>query len=91
MELVDLEDHMAYACVCGCVAFNLLKSGGIECEWCGEKLSNVSWGEPKWTRLKGSELHAKSNNPDFIRGAKWAETVLKAKNKLKGIHDNTNN
>ena len=32
-----------------------------------------------WIRLKGAELHAKSTNPEFIRGAKWAETFLKAK------------
>lgn len=32
-----------------------------------------------WIRIKGSELHSKSTNPDFIRGAKWAETFLKAK------------
>lgn len=84
MSIVEnLEDHMAFSCVCGSVAFNLLKSGAIECDWCGEKISNTKWGERKWVRLKGSELHAKSDNPDFIRGAKWAEAVLKAKNKEK--------
>lgn len=78
----NLEDHMAYTCLdCGSAAFNLLKSGAIECDWCGEKIPNSKWGERKWVRLKGAELHAKSSNADFIRGAKWAEAVLKGKNK----------
>lgn len=40
----NLQDHMAYSCKCGCVDFNLLKSGGIECAYCGEKLSDSVWG-----------------------------------------------
>jgi hypothetical protein len=32
-----------------------------------------------WIRLKGSELHAKSNHPEFLKGAKWAEATLKGK------------
>lgn len=40
----NLQDHMAYSCKCGCVDFNLLKSGGIECAYCGEKLFDSVWG-----------------------------------------------
>jgi len=39
----NLEDHMAFSCECGCVRFNLLKSGGIECDDCGEKIDST-WG-----------------------------------------------
>ena len=35
---------MAYSCKCCCVDFNLLKSGGIECAYCGEKLDDSVWG-----------------------------------------------
>jgi hypothetical protein len=41
----NLEDHMAFACDCGCVGFNLLKSGGLECESCGTVLKDCSWGK----------------------------------------------
>jgi ribosomal protein L37AE/L43A len=42
-----------------------------------------------WIRLKGSELHAKSKNPEFLRGAKWAEATLKGKRRehLKQFED----
>jgi hypothetical protein len=39
----NLEDHMAYACKCGSVHFNLLKSSFIECSGCGLKLEQF-WG-----------------------------------------------
>jgi hypothetical protein len=39
----NLEDHMAYACKCGSVHFNLLKSSFIECSSCGLKLEQF-WG-----------------------------------------------
>ena len=32
-----IDDHAAYACKCGNVHFNLLKSGNIECSGCGER------------------------------------------------------
>ena len=42
-----------------------------------------------WIRLKGSEIHAKSNHPEFLRGAKWAEATLKGKRRehLKQFED----
>lgn len=30
----DIEDNIAYACHCGCVSFNILKSKKIECTSC---------------------------------------------------------
>jgi len=43
-DVANLQDHMAYSCQCGCVDFNLLKSGNIECAFCGEKISDSTWG-----------------------------------------------
>jgi uncharacterized Zn finger protein (UPF0148 family) len=44
----NIEDHMAYACQCGCVNFNLLKSGNIECTSCDVKIvKNIKWIEEK--------------------------------------------
>ena len=40
----NIEDHIARACDCGCVKFNLLKSGGIECSECAGKQKEISWG-----------------------------------------------
>ena len=44
-KIENLEDHMAFSCQCGCVRFNLLKSGGIECDDCGEKIMDTTWGQ----------------------------------------------
>ena len=44
-DLVDIGDHMARACECGCVRFNLLRSGNVECADCGEKQPNLTWSE----------------------------------------------
>ena len=44
-DLYDIDDHMAFSCQCGCVRFNLLRSGSIECSDCGEKQTNIKWGE----------------------------------------------
>lgn len=40
----NILDHMAFACNCGCVDFNLLKSGNIECSSCGVIHKDKSWG-----------------------------------------------
>ena len=45
VDLYDIDDHMAFSCQCGCVRFNLLRSGNIECSDCGEKQTNIKWGE----------------------------------------------
>lgn len=39
----NIEDHIAFACSCGCVNFNLLKSGNIECANCGVFHNDKSW------------------------------------------------
>jgi len=43
-DVANLQDHMAYSCKCGCVDFNLLKSGNIECVLCGKKITDSAWG-----------------------------------------------
>jgi hypothetical protein len=43
-DVANLQDHMAYSCQCGCVHFNLLKSGNIECVLCGKKITDSEWG-----------------------------------------------
>lgn len=45
----NIEDHIAYACDCGSVKFNLLKSGLIECAKCG-----VRFG--KWRQQNPSDM-----------------------------------
>ena len=42
-EVERLDDHMARACSCGSVRFNLLRSKSIECAGCGERFG--SWSE----------------------------------------------
>lgn len=37
MTLENIENHLAFACECGSVKFNLLKSGKIECTCCGKQ------------------------------------------------------
>ena len=39
----NIEDKMALACQCGCVRFNLLKSGAIECDGCQIKQQHLIW------------------------------------------------
>lgn len=34
----NLLDDMAYKCKCGCVTFNYLKSGKLECTSCGVRV-----------------------------------------------------
>ena len=44
-DLHNISDHMALACECGCVRFNLLRSGAIECDDCLLKQSKLNWSE----------------------------------------------
>jgi len=44
-DLHNINDHMALACECGCVRFNLLRSGAIECDDCQLKQENLIWSE----------------------------------------------
>lgn len=41
----DIGDHMARVCECGCVRFNLLRSGAIECDACQQKQARLNWRE----------------------------------------------
>ena len=45
MKTADINDHMARICECGCVRFNLLRSGAIECDDCQLKQENLRWSE----------------------------------------------
>ena len=44
-DLIDINDHMARYCECGCVKFNLLRSGAIECDNCQLKQEGINWSE----------------------------------------------
>ena len=44
-DLHDIGDHMARACECGCVRFNLLRSGSIECDNCQRKQESINWSQ----------------------------------------------
>ena len=44
-DLYSISDHMARFCECGCVRFNLLRSGAIECDGCQLKQENIKWSE----------------------------------------------
>lgn len=44
-DLYNINDHMARACACGCVRFNLLRSGAVECDGCQLKQENINWSE----------------------------------------------
>lgn len=44
-NVYNIEDEMALACQCGCVRFNLLKSGAIECDGCQSKQKHLTWKE----------------------------------------------
>lgn len=44
-DLHNINDHMARSCECGCVRFNLLRSGAIECDGCQQKQKNLNWSE----------------------------------------------
>jgi len=48
----NIEDEMALACQCGCVRFNLLKSGAIECDGCQLKQKHLTWREIMDTNYK---------------------------------------
>jgi len=44
-DLHNINDHMARYCECGCVRFNLLRSGAIECDDCQLKQPKLNWSE----------------------------------------------
>ena len=45
-EVENIEEHIAFACECGSVHFNLLKSGKIECANCQER-EHMTWLEKR--------------------------------------------
>ena len=71
----NIEDHIAYACRCGGVKFNLLKSGNTECCKCGENTTNWKQNMSYTTKLNSNpksimvrldgkrSLHQRSSNP----------------------------
>ena len=60
-DLHNINDHMARACDCGCVRFNLLRSGAIECDNCSTK-QHFIWSEDM--------------NPNYQPGTKVAFTAV---------------
>jgi len=54
MILENIEDHLAIACECGSVKFNLLKSGKTECSGCGKQ--EFQWSSEKLHVQKQEKL-----------------------------------
>lgn len=60
-DLHNINDHMALACECGSVRFNLLRSGTVECDGCQQKQTNLNWSEdmnPNYKPEQKSEFTA---------------------------------
>lgn len=53
----NIEDHIAFACSCGCVNFNLLKSGSVECANCGVVHKDKSWEFKNESKLQADIDH----------------------------------
>ena len=75
MDVTKIEDHMAYACECGGVSFNLLKSGGIECSQCSTVKKSMSWGSCL-DEAKRIILSAIGNNQQCF----WPDIVKESNN-----------
>jgi len=45
-NIENIEEHIARACDCGSVHFNLLKSGKIECACCGDR-EQMTWKDKR--------------------------------------------
>jgi hypothetical protein len=86
-DLVDINDHMARACECGCVRFNLLRSGAIECDDCGKKQPNLNWSETMDTRIQ-AEKHGLAKLFDEQPKATEAETEAAKPLVKQAIKDN---
>ena len=54
-DVIDINSHMARTCGCGCVTFNLLRNGAIECAGCGEKQARLYWSENMNSNYQASE------------------------------------
>lgn len=71
----DISDHMALACNCGCVRFNLLRSGRVECDGCQQKQPNLHWR----IEMNPNYQPEVSNSPfTAIQIAEGMETIKKA-------------
>jgi len=46
-NIESIDDHMARVCGCGCVRFNLLRIGSVECDNCGNKQKDLMWTDVK--------------------------------------------
>ena len=46
-NIIALHDHEALTCECGSVAWNLLRSGKIECDGCQMVGAKLSWKEAR--------------------------------------------
>lgn len=64
MTITNLNDHMAKACKCGGVRFNLLRSGAIECDTCQQQQPNLNWSESIMTLQQLLETTVSSEDKD---------------------------
>ena len=64
MAITNLNDHMARACMCGGVRFNLLRSGAIECDTCQQQQPNLNWREEAMTLQQLLETTVTSENKE---------------------------
>ena len=69
MTVVNLNDHMARTCRCGCVRFNLLRSGAIECDTCQQQQPNLKWSETTMTlqQLLATNVTSKDKDGNKIQ------------------------
>lgn len=59
--ITNIGDHLARACECGIVRFNLLKSGSIECDECHQN-QNLNWSENSMTLQDLLSMEVESTN-----------------------------
>ena len=73
-DLYNIEDHMALSCGCGCVRFNLLKSGAIECDSCQQKQTNLMWSE----EMNPNQQPTKESKPTIFEVGAGKEVIRAA-------------
>jgi hypothetical protein len=64
--ITQIADHMALVCRCGCVGFNLLRSGKIACEGCGAQ-ENMRWTMTRLEDLLRMTVPAKDKDGNDIQ------------------------
>jgi hypothetical protein len=83
-KICDLNDHMTWHCVCGCVGFNLLRSGKIACEGCGAQ-ENMRWTMTRLEDLLRMTVPAKDKDGNAIEMTPGFRVSVQRKND-DGVH-----